>query len=219
MIQLRSIGCILLLTVCAVFLNAQAEHLKVADGTSVTVHRATKPSQGVQVTEDVTALVHPVHVVARHPEGMNGCHGASCIFSDQWTHNLRTAGGGDWQAIQMASTGTLSTSANYIALTNNSATPLVADCANATSACALSGEITTNGLSRAQGTYAHTLGTAAYTVAHTFTATGTQASQETGLFNVATVGANPGVMSFEADYTAVTVNNGDTLTITWTVNY
>jgi hypothetical protein len=152
-------------------------------------------------------FVHPVHVVARHSDG--------AIFSDQWTHNLRTTGGADWQASAMANTSAQPASCNYVAVTNDATAPAAGDCAAGSSACTLTSEISTNGLARAQGTYAHSNGTASYTVAKTFSASGTQASQKSGLFNA----SSSGTMCFEATYSAVTVNSGDTLTITWTVTY
>jgi hypothetical protein len=70
-------------------------------------------------------------------------------------------------------------------------------------------------LLRAQGTFSHTTGTASYTVSKTFTATATVSAQKAGMFNAAT----GGTMCFENTFSAVTLNSGDTLTITWTVNY
>lgn len=135
----------------------------------------------------------------------------STKFFDETHTNLRTNAGGDWQASVMANTSAPPATCNYIGLSNNSVAPSTSD-------TSLASEITTNGLARAQGTYAHTNGTSSFTVQKVFSATGTQASQEAGLFNA----AGPpvaGTLCFENTYTQVTVNNGDTLTVTWTVNY
>lgn len=125
-------------------------------------------------------------------------------------HNLRTNAGANWQADIMASTSTPSVNAQctYIALTNDSGAPAAGD-------TTLASEIAANGLSRAQGTYSHTSNATSFTVSKTFTASGTQASQKTGLFTA----SSSGTMCFENTYTAVTVNNTDTLTVTWTINF
>lgn len=129
------------------------------------------------------------------------------LYYREVSYNLRTNAGADAQASQMGNTATQAASCNWIALTNDATAPGATD-------TTLTSEIATNGLSRAQGTYAHTNGTAVFTVAKTFNATGTQASQKSGLFNAST----SGTLCFENTYSAVTVNNGDTLTVTWTIN-
>lgn len=154
--------------------------------------------------------VHPtrevnVHIVARHADGT--------IFADEQVHNLRTTGGADWQASVMGASSQPA-SANYIALTNDSAAPAAGDCAAGSSTCTLASEITTNGLARASSTYAHTNGTATWTMSHTWTATGNQAAQKAGMFNA----ASSGTMVFETAFTQVSLVSTDTLTITWTVS-
>lgn len=62
--------------------------------------------------------------------------------------NLATSAGVDANSSQMANTAAQAASCNYVALTNTAITPAVAD-------TTLSGEISSNGLSRAQGTYAN----------------------------------------------------------------
>jgi hypothetical protein len=130
------------------------------------------------------------------------------LFYQYSTHNLRTTAGGDWQASVMGNTAAPPATCNYIALTNDAGAPAAGD-------TTLASEIAVSGLSRAQGTYAHTGGTASFTVQKVFSATGTQASQKAGLLNA----SSSGTLCFENTYTAVTVNNGDTLTVTWTISY
>lgn len=163
------------------------------------------------VVETLPPPVHPVLLEWRHCQNyiVKGilnyercARNPGTLFKSELTHNLRTNAGADAQASQMGNTSTQAASCNYIALTNDSAAPSATD-------TTLASEITTNGLGRAQGTYAHTTGTAVFTVQKVFSATGTQASQKTGLFNASSVGT----MCFEAAYTTVTVNNGDTLTV------
>ena len=119
---------------------------KAAAAVSVTraVPQQVKELQDV-VVENYGLKVHPVHIVARHADGT--------IFADFLTHNIRTTAGGDAQASQMANTSTQAAACNYIAVTNDSGAPASGD-------TTLASEITTNGLGRAQGTYAHTAGTA-----------------------------------------------------------
>ncbi|TLY15055.1 MAG: hypothetical protein E6K84_01125 [Thaumarchaeota archaeon] len=144
-----------------------------------------------------------------------------CGFSYRTaSHNLITAGGIDWLMCSMSRSKTLcSTLANQIALTQTAITPLVADCASGSSACSLSGEITTNGLQRATGTFTPTndslnAATSTYTLAKTFTATGTFTNvQASGIFTK----ASSGTMVFENTFSATNMISGDTLAVTWTV--
>jgi hypothetical protein len=143
-----------------------------------------------------------VAVVARHADGTP--------FYANATHNLRTNAGANWQADIMASTTTpsVNTQCNYIALTNDATAPSASD-------TTLTSEIAANGLSRAQGTYAHTSNATSYTVSKTFTASGTQSFQNAGMFTA----SSGGTMCFRTAVTSGTVNNTDTLTFTWTVNF
>src|SRR5881397_3006741 len=136
------------------------------------------------------------------------------------SHNLITAGGIDWLMCSMSRSKTLcSTLANQIALTTTAITPAVLDCASGSSACTLSGEITTNGLQRALGTFTPTndtlnAATSTYTLAKTFTASGTFTNvQASGIFTK----ASSGTMVFENTFSATNMISGDTLAVTWTV--
>lgn len=139
-----------------------------------------------------------VIVSAKHADGSEFYHNEE--------HNLITTAGKDFIAAQIGSASAATSGANYIALTNTAITPAAGD-------TTLSGEITTNGLGRALGTYAHTAGQNTFTVSKTFTATATQSAQAAGLFTA----SSSGTMMAENTFTAVTLNNGDSLTITWTI--
>ena len=117
------------------------------------------------------------------------------LFYTHSDHNLRTNAGGDWQASVMANTSAPPATCNYIALSNDATAPSTSD-------TSVASEITTNGLARAQGTYAHTGGTSSFTVQKVFSATGTQASQKAGLLNA----SSSGTLCFENTYTQVTVS-------------
>lgn len=134
----------------------------------------------------------------------------STVFFRKLVFNARTNAGRDWQAAQMG--GTPGTACTYIAWTNDG-TSVAADGSNTDTA--LTAEITTAGLSRALGTYAHTTATNQYTISKTFTATGAITAQKAGLFTAAT----SGTLCFEALVTTFTLASGDTVTYTHTINY
>jgi hypothetical protein len=146
---------------------------------------------------------HLVQVVARHADGTE-------FYRSKPEENLRTNAGANWQADIMSDTGTpsVNTQCNYIALTDDSGSPNATD-------TALASEIATNGLSRKQGTYNHTSNASSYTDSAVWTATGTQASQKAGMLTT----SSGGTLCFESTYTAVTLNDTDTLTLTWTINF
>lgn len=114
------------------------------------------------------SLPHPYHIEARHP--VPGCFYTElcgALFYEYDGENLRTSAGTNWQADIMADTSTPSVNSqcNYLAVTNTGITPAVAD-------TTLSGEISTNGLSRAQGTYANASTTLSVPAAPTTAVTG-----------------------------------------------
>jgi len=150
------------------------------------------------MTESAARVPNMVHIVARHRDGT--------VFYDQWVHNLRTNAGINWQYGQMA--GTTAAACTYIALSNSGATPAVTD-------TSLASEITTNGLARTNGTVAHTTNATSYTVSNTFTATGSQSAQNAGMLNA----SSGGTLCFENTFTQVSMVSGDTLAVTWTVNF
>jgi hypothetical protein len=164
--------------------------------------RAADPNGGTnhksQMAEGSPNLSHYVHVVARHPDGT--------VFLDVWGHNLRVNAGINWQEGIMASAE--ANPCNYIALSNSGATPAATD-------TSLASEITSNGLARALGTVTHTSNATSYTVANTFTATGTQAAQNAGMLTA----SSSGTLCFENTFTQASLVANDTLTVTWTITF
>lgn len=198
---------LLSLMLCAAPMFGQSEKLK-TDGKA-----DVQTGRNAGSTENLGGKVHLVHVVAQHADGT--------IYYNMWTHNLRTTAGADAQSSQMANTAAQAASCNYIALAadssnSNAGTVNASDTTLASSGTG-STEIAANGLSRAQGTYAHTGGTAQFTVQKTFTETTTTTSNvnKTGLLNA----SSAGTLCFEALFTPVSLNVNDTLQVTWTVNY
>jgi hypothetical protein len=123
-------------------------------------------------------------------------------------HNVITNAGKDFISAQIGSSSPGTNGANFIALSSDTA-------AASAGSTTLAGEITSGGLGRGSaGTYAHTNGQSTYTVTKTFTATATHNNiVKAGLFT-ATSG---GTMMAENTFTAVTLQNQDQLTITWTI--
>ena len=122
-------------------------------------------------------------------------------------HNLITDAGRDFISAQLGSTAPSSAGANYIGLSTDSTAPSASD-------TSLAGELTGNGLDRAQGAYSHTVGTNSFTIVEAFTATGTVSGvQKAGLFTA----ASGGTMLAENTFSSVNLISGDQLTITWTI--
>lgn len=126
-------------------------------------------------------------------------------------HNLTTDAGKSWMADQLyRNTAAGTRGAGYIASTESSITPAVGN-------TTLTGEITTNGLTRADaGTKTWTAGTNTALVEHTFTATGSFTSVlASALFNALTVGTMPHIANFSTGSGILAAN--DTLKITWNI--
>jgi len=128
---------------------------------------------------------------------------------------MRTNAGSDLQAntsYNTASNGTGNFApANYIALTENTTAPSATD-------TALTGELTTTGFTRAQATYAHTIGTNVATLTKTFTSgdSTNRAPAKAGLFNA----SSSGTLAYETAISPVpTLVSGDSVAITWTFTF
>lgn len=103
---------------------------------------------------------------------------------------------------------------NYIAVSSSTLTPDKSD-------TTLTGEISSNGLGRAQATYGSYSapsslgGSASYTLSCTFTASGDETVKSAAIFNA----SSSGTMFVEANLSsAATLSSGDALTISWQVN-
>lgn len=118
-------------------------------------------------------------------------------------HQCNVMGGGN---IGGAGTGAMRP-ADYIGVTANNAAP---DATNTS----LTGEITTGTLARSQAAYAHTTGTASYTLTKTFTSDQSVTINKIGVFNAPTAG----IMTFETTLNApATMVSGDQLAVTETI--
>lgn len=124
---------------------------------------------------------------------------------------LRTDSGRDFQARVMGDTASTGTgtyaAANYIGLTANATAPATGD-------TTLTGEVGSGTLIRAQAAYAHTNGTATYTLIKTFTSDQTIVIAKIGIFNA----SSAGTMVFETLLNATaSLVSGDQLQITETI--
>lgn len=100
--------------------------------------------------------------------------------------------------------------AYFLAVTSNVFAPANTD-------TTLAGELTTNGFTRALATYSHTAAANTYSLAHTWTASGTQTINNEAVLGAVNTTAG-GVMPFEsAEPSPPTLVSGDTLTNTVTV--
>lgn len=148
------------------------------------------------------------------------------------TPNLRTNVGIDFCATQLGSSSP-TTQADYIALSNNNASPAATDTSSthpwdtaaATDAAPSStrGEYTALGLARKQATYAHTTGVASYSQTATWTATGAITSaQMAGMFGGSSrtaqgTSAN-NILFLENTFTPTSLAVSDQLSLAWTVS-
>lgn len=126
--------------------------------------------------------------------------------------NLLTDAGKDWMHAQVYTNTSAGTrGAGFIASTESVITPAVAN-------TTLTGEISTNGLARADaGTKTHTAGSNSTLIEHTFTATGSFTSVlASALFTASSAGIMPHIANFTTGSGTLAVN--DTLKISWTNN-
>lgn len=126
-------------------------------------------------------------------------------------HNLTTDAGKAWMAAQLyTNTAAGTRGAGFIASTESTITPAVAN-------TTLTGEITTNGLARADAlTKTWTAGTNTALVEHTFTATGSFTSVlASALFNASSAGTMPHIANFASGSGTLVAN--DTLKISWNI--
>lgn len=135
------------------------------------------------------------------------CTADGTVVAEHEAWNVITKAQIDFMFLQgYATSGLGANGLNYIALSNDALTETNAS-------TTLSTEIAANGLTRAQGTFAHTAGTSTCTIAKTFTATGAQSCQKAALFSAASVGT----MGHPLSFTGVTMANTDTLAVTYTI--
>lgn len=187
--------------------TTKAGALTASSGTSAT------PSGGGLTTDQYKGWrVHcPVTGITTAPVyGNIGSNSTTVLTVDQWWD-----ASGDTTGTTPASTNgyhiIASCDARFMGLTTDTGAASASD-------TSLASELTTNGLSRAKSTYAHSGGTSTYTESVTYSVSGgPQTVHKGGLFTAMNTTAG-GVMVFEtvANVDAI-VTTSDTLNATWTV--
>lgn len=132
------------------------------------------------------------------------------VIWEEDVHNVVPNNGRDRLHLQGYGTTGLSTNGfNYVALSADALT-------ETTASTALSTELSGNGLTRAQGAYAHTAGTNTTTISKTFTMSGAgpQTVQKAALFDLNAAGTMNHVLAFSASRSLVL---NDQLAITFTI--
>ncbi len=130
------------------------------------------------------------------------------VVGEEVVYNVITNAGRDYLHSQGYNTsGGAANGFCYIGLSNDTLT-------ETTASTTLSTEITTNGLARAVGVYAHTTGTNTTTITNTFTcATAPQAAQKAALFTA----SSAGTMNHALSFTQRSLQIADTLAVTFTI--
>lgn len=158
----------------------------------------------LRFVEDHYGIHSDVTVIVKDKDGLVKFH--------SFQHNLRTNVGADFWNTQLFSTSAAGSQANYIAMTTDTGAAAAGD-------TTLTSEETLNGLARAQGTVNHTGSATTTTITKTFTYTGSSLKtiHRLGLFTAVSSGTLVLETVLNAD---ASVNaNGDTIAITWTINY
>lgn len=207
--------------------NAGADwQARVMEGDSATLltGTATASSATSLTTSGLTASAYVDHLVIATPNsagtgstvyGVITANSTTVITVDRWYNPASP--GGSAGTTPNATAGFIivpgSAPAVYLALTANTFSPSATD-------TTLAGELTTNGFSRAYyTTLTHTGGSTSYSIAHTFTATGTETINNEGVFTAAGP-PTQGTMVFEAaEPNPPTLVSGDTLAQTVSVSY
>lgn len=129
---------------------------------------------------------------------------------DEYHPNLLTTDGRDFFHAQVYTNTSAGTrGGGFLAVTANATAPAAGD-------TVLTGEITTNGLARADATTkTHTDNSNSTTIEHEWTATGTHTDvQKCGLFNA----SSSGILTHEGAFTAASLISGDKLKVTYVLN-
>lgn len=186
--------------------------LVMGKGVTVTRNAAATASSSTTLTDSGAAFA-----------GSNGLAGSlviAAVSATAVTAGIITSNTGTVLTVASWSNGTPSATGGYVvlsqpvgqaylALTTDAGAPAVGD-------TTLASELAAGGMSRIAGTYAHTLGTANYTLSNTFTATATNTINKEATFNA----PSAGTMGFEsAEPSPPTLVSGDTLAQTVTTSY
>jgi hypothetical protein len=187
-----------------------------SSGTSLTNSGATFPTSGQGLAGCIVVCWISTTVMVY---GVILTNTGTVLTVDQWYSATSTSGAAGTTPASTAPYIILpgQNPAAWMCLSASVFTPSTADNSLGTQGA----ELTTNGFSRAVGTYAHTAAASTYTLVHLWTATGTSTINNEGISGAATYSAaSPygGVFPFEsAEPSPPTLVSGDTLQNTVTV--
>jgi len=194
----------------------------------------------IQVSEEIVATRVGGSAALLHADHIRVLSGRKPIYWNEWIRrlggqplgfapNLRTNDGADFTYNQLS--GTSVAIADTLAISNNTLAVTVTDHASSTlpwstaqavdaAAGTGTGEWSANGLARKVATTnSHSGSATTYTLAATWTATGTQ----TGTSKIGLLGGTgkatiaSGTLVLANTFTATTLASGDALTVTWTI--
>lgn len=195
------------------FASAQGT-LTACTGTLATNSGATFPTAGQGLAGSIIVVGANSAGAGSTVYGRISSNTGTAITVDQWYSGTSTAGAAGTTPNATGQYIILpgQAPAEWLAVTADATTPTTAD-------TVLTSEITTGGMARAVGTYAHTAAASTYTLVHLWTATSSFTINKEAQFGAATTTAG-GVMPFEsAEPSPPSLVSGDTLqnTITITV--
>jgi len=159
------------------------------------------------------------------------CHTVSGVQACTTEHNVIFDAGALW--VQRVTSGEAPTGCapsttcgfKYIAMSAGTTAPVATDsvtgATNGDCGKPTDTELTTNGFARALGTVTDISGSSpkSSTVVLQFTATATQAVAKSCLVNQSTAANAANVQLAAATFTSITLQSGDTITITWTISW
>lgn len=193
------------------FFGATASGSATATGaTSLTNASASFPTAGQALAGSIVAAGPNTSGAGSIAWGVIVSNTATVLTIDQWYNPGTGAAATTPNATATYQILPGQFAAPYLAVTTDSVAPAASD-------TTLASELTTNGFTRALGTYAHTAAASTFTLTHTWTASGTDTINKEAVFGaVNTTGG--GVMPFEsAEPNAPTLVSGDTLQNTVTI--
>lgn len=157
-----------------------------------------------RMSQDTFKFTASVEVVIRDKDGN--------VKHRTVQHNLRTNAGANFWNAQLFGSASATAVAKWIAITTDAGAAAAGD-------TTLASEETTNGLARASSTVNHTNNATTTTISNTFTYTGgtSKVIAKAGLFDASSAGNL--VLETLLNATGTVNANGDTITVTWTINF
>lgn len=196
----------------AAFASA-AGNATATSATSLTNSGATFPTAGNGLAGQIVVAGPNASGTGSKVYGVIVSNTGTVLTVDQWYDPTSTTGAAGTAPNATASYVIVpgQNPASWMAITANSFSPSTAD-------TTLAGELTSNGLARAVGTFSHTHAASTYTLVHTWTCSGgTNTINNEAQFGAANT-TGGGVMPFEsAEPSPPTLINGDTLQNTVTI--